>query len=367
MIVGREIWLNRVMKLDIQKYHLDFRFEAGTSRGVMTSRDTYFLKLYHPENPEFFGIGECGPLNGLSPDLNGDLLSAMAHCITTVSSVDQLNVSQLESIIPNEFPALQFALETAILDFNKGGSRILFDNKFCKSHLSIPINGLVWMGDKELMMQRLISKIDEGFQCIKIKIGGIHFEEELALLGYIRSHYTESEITIRLDANGAFKPQEALKKLDQLSKFNIHSIEQPIMAGDWESMRKICNESPIPIALDEELIGISGGELKMQLLETIKPNYIILKPTLLGGLDQSKEWIALASELGIRWWVTSALESNIGLNAIAQFVSDYPLDLPQGLGTGQLYHNNIGSPLEMDHGYLRYNANKSWDLNRIYE
>ena len=353
------------MKLDIQKYRLDFRFKAGTSRGVMTAHDTYFLKLYHLENPSLFGLGECGPLHGLSPDLDGDLQSVLDQSARAVLSMDQIEMAQINKIIPVEFPALRFALETALQDYNQGGNRILFDNKFSQSQMMIPINGLVWMGNKVLMLERLKSKINDGFHCIKIKIGGIQFEEELDLLKYIREQYSSQEITIRLDANGAFKPTDALKKLDQLSNYAIHSIEQPIMAGDWETMEKICSESPIPIALDEELIGVYGKDLKIQLLENIKPGYIILKPTLLGGFQLTKEWIDLANELGIGWWVTSALESNIGLNAIAQFVANYPLDLPQGLGTGQLYDNNINSPLEMDHGYLSYNSNKSWDLNLL--
>lgn len=353
------------MKLDIQKYRLDFRFEAGTSRGVMTAHDTYFLKLYHPENPTVFGLGECGPLHGVSPDLDRDLQSVLDQCVKSVLALDEFEIAHIDELIPVEFPALRFALETALQDYNQGGNRILFDNKFSQSQMMIPINGLVWMGNRGLMLERLKSKINEGFHCIKIKIGGIQFEEELDLLKYIREQYSSQEIIIRLDANGAFKPIDALKKLDQLSKYAIHSIEQPIMAGDWETMKKICSESPIPIALDEELIGVYGKDLKLQLLKSISPGYIILKPTLLGGFELTKEWIGLAAELGIGWWVTSALESNIGLNAIAQFVANYPLDLPQGLGTGQLYNNNINSPLEMDYGYLRYNSNKSWDLNQL--
>ena len=351
------------MKIEIQKYRLDFRFEAGTSRGVMTSKDSYFLRLHHPDNPEVFGIGECSPLAGLSLDLEGNLQEALDHCIKTISGVDNIKHEHINEIITDTYPALQFALETAILDIEKGGRRLLFENDFTKSKLPIPINGLVWMGEKDLMLQRIRNKIADGFDCIKIKIGAIKFNEELELLNYLRTQYSKEQITIRLDANGAFKPEEALRILDQLSKYDIHSIEQPIMASDWKAMEKVCDQSPIPIALDEELIGIHGKEIKIQLLESIKPAYIILKPTLLGGLQQSKEWIELASERSVRWWMTSALESNIGLNAIAQFTANYPIDLPQGLGTGQLFHNNIPSPLCIKKGYLNYGEEETWDLS----
>ena len=353
------------MKIEIQKYRLDFRFEAGTSRGVMTSKDAYFLKLYDHEKPETFGIGECSPLAGLSPDLEGNIQAVLYNCIKTVSGIDNITLEHAKEIIPGTFPAIQFALETAIMDLQKGGRRILFENDFTKSVQTIPINGLVWMGNKELMLHRIKSKIDEGFNCIKIKVGAINLEDEFTLLKYIRDQFSPRQITIRLDANGAFHTEDALGILDRFSKYDIHSVEQPIMAGDWESMEKICDQSPIPIALDEELIGVEGNELKIQLLESIKPAYIILKPTLVGGLQQSKNWIKLATERSVGWWVTSALESNIGLNAIAQFTANYPIDLPQGLGTGQLFHNNIPSPLSIKDGYLLYDQKESWDLSNL--
>lgn len=351
------------MKIEIQKYRLDFRFEAGTSRGVMTSKDSYFLRLYDPENPEVFGIGECSPLAGLSPDLKGKLQEALQHCTKTISEVETISLEHINEIIPDAYPALQFALETAILDLKKGGRRVLFENNFTKSKLPIPINGLVWMGNRELMLRRIKSKLAEGFNTIKIKIGAINIEDELALLKYLRDQFSSEQITIRLDANGAFHPEKALRFLDLFSKYDIHSIEQPIMAGDWKAMEKVCNLSPIPIALDEELIGIHGKGLKIQVLESIKPAYIILKPTLLGGLLQSEEWIGLASERSVGWWMTSTLESNIGLNAIAQFTANYPIDLPHGLGTGQLFHNNIPSPLCIRNGYLNYGKEEDWNLS----
>ncbi len=351
-----------MMKVEIIKYTLNFKFEAGTSRGTMTSKDSYFIKLYDQANPAIFGIGECSPLVGLSPDLGGDLSLAMQHAIKSISQIDNLNLNHIYDIIPSAYPALQFAFETAILDLQSGGRRILFNNDFTLSKSTIPINGLVWMGDKSTMLQRIKDKIAEGFNTIKIKIGAINFDDELDLIKHIRNEYSKDRITIRLDANGAFRPEEALGILDSLEKFDIHSIEQPIMAGNRKAMKKLCSQSPIPIALDEELIGVGERKEKIQLLENIKPAFIIIKPTLLGGLEKSKGWIELAKDRSIAWWITSALESNIGLNAIAQFTANYNIDMPQGLGTGQLFHNNIQSPLCIDRGYLNYDRREGWDI-----
>lgn len=353
------------MKIEIQRYKLDFRFEAGTSRGVMTSKDSYFLKIYHPDNPEVFGIGECSPLEGLSPDLKGDMHKIFDKCKSAIPKIVNLNSAQINEMIPDNYPAVKFALETAMVDLENGGKRLLFKNDFTKSNSAIPINGLVWMGDKKLMLRRIKSKLDDGFNTIKIKVGAINFENELSLLKYIRDQFSANQITIRLDANGAFKPDKAIEYLERFSKYDIHSIEQPTMAGNWRAMEKICDKSPIPIALDEELIGVYENDQKKRLLESIKPHYIIIKPTLVGGLQQSKEWIELASERSVGWWITSALESNIGLNAIAQFTSNYPIDLPQGLGTGQLFHNNIPSPLRIIKEFLHYKKNKGWDLSNL--
>lgn len=350
-----------MMHIEIEKYRLDFKFQAGTSRGVMTKKDSWFIKVRNQENSDVFGIGECGPLSGLSPDLSHDLEDALHQCVQKVGGFGNPDEIKLEEIIPNHFPALKFALETAFLDLKMGGRRILFENEFTGSEQPIPINGLVWMGDRELMLRRIKEKIDEGFDCIKIKIGAINFDDELNLLKYIRSNFSQEQITIRLDANGAFDKKEVFTKLDQLSKYAIHSIEQPIQAGDWKAMSKVCQESPIPIALDEELIGVNDSLLKAQLMHEIKPDFIILKPTLLGGFGESAEWIDLAESNKIGWWMTSALESNVGLNAIAQFTAKYKITLPQGLGTGQLFHNNISSPLVMENGKLYYKKDQGWN------
>lgn len=353
------------MKIEIRKHKLNFKFKAGTSRGAMTYKDSWFIKLFDNENPDVFGLGECGPLNGLSKDLNGDLEKEIEHCVNRVTARDDIGPLDVHRVIHQDYPALRFALETAILDLAKGGKRILFNNAFTNSEQPIPINGLVWMGDKDLMLQRVKEKIDAGYSCIKIKIGAINFEDELTLLKYIRDQYSSDQITIRLDANGAFEPEEVFGVLDQLSAYDIHSIEQPIMAGNWKSMRKVCRASPIPIALDEELIGIHQDEVMTQMLDYIKPDFVILKPTLLGGLSDSQKWINLATAKNIGWWFTSALESNIGLNAIAQFAANLPIRMPQGLGTGQLFHNNIDSPLMIKNAALFHDLNSDWDLSLL--
>jgi O-succinylbenzoate synthase len=254
-------------------------------------------------------------------------------------------------------------LETALLDLKNGGKRVIFENSFLISK-PIPINGLVWMGDLDLMLQQASIKIDEGFRCIKIKVGGLNFEKECDILHYIRRKYFREEITLRLDANGAFKTEEALYKLYDLSKFKIHSIEQPIKPGQPE-LEELCRKSPIPIVLDEEMIGLSSAEAKKDLLARVKPQYIIVKPSLHGGIQGTQEWISIAESLNIGWWITSALESNIGLNAICQLTANYPVTLPQGLGTGGLYENNFESPLEVKKGEVFYNPKLSWNLEEF--
>lgn len=353
------------MKIEVRKYRLNLKFQAGTSRGVMTFKDSWFIKLYDSQHPHVFGIGECGPLNGLSPDLINDLEHEINECSAQMVDIDEIEAIDVNKIISDQYPALKFALETAVLDLENGGRRLLFKNEFTNSKMPIPINGLVWMGDRTTMFERIQEKIDAGFGCIKIKIGAINFDDELELLHYIRSHFTSEEITIRLDANGAFDQNNVYKKLDQLANYDIHSIEQPIAAGDWIAMGKVCNSSPIPVALDEELIGVSNTTLRAQLIDEINPAFVILKPTLVGGMKESAHWIDLVESKGIGWWITSALESNIGLNAIAQFTANYAISIPQGLGTGQLFHNNFPSPLSIDKGRLYYKNSSAWNLSYL--
>ncbi len=334
------------MTYDIEKRVLHFKQPAGTSRGVYTTRTIW---LVHLSEGEKTGVGECAPLPDLSCDAMPDdayetKLRHFCELLTGDSPQDKVEV--LESMRP--YPSMLFGLETALLNL-KNGER-LFDTPFSRGEEGIPINGLVWMGRYDEMLQRMEEKLEKGFRCVKLKIGAIDFDQELDLVKRIRDRFSFHEVELRLDANGAFKYEEALYKLELLSQYAIHSIEQPIRQGQWAYMAELCRESPLPIALDEELIGVNDPEMKSHMLNVIKPRYIILKPSLHGGMMGCREWIAAAKEQGIGSWITSALESNIGLNAIAQFASDVygpQIRMPQGLGTGQLFTDNIPLPLEI--------------------
>lgn len=342
------------------KHHrLLFKQASGTSRGVLTHKDSYFIFIEDLENPNVTAIGECGLLKGLSCDsIKGyeRFLDKVCHNIHDLEGLE-------EEII--QYPSIRFGLEMAYADLDSEGNKILFPSEFTDGQAMQAINGLVWMGAFEFMKSQIQEKIEAGFNCIKLKIGAIDFEQELALIKSIRNEFKANEIEIRVDANGAFSPETAMEKLNRLSDFNLHSIEQPIKQGQWELMAKLCEQTPLPIALDEELIGIHDLDKKKALLETIKPQYIILKPSLVGGWAASEDWIALASSLNIDWWATSALESNIGLNAIAQwaYIMDNPMH--QGLGTGQLYTNNIPSPLFIKKGAIGYNSKKAWNYSEL--
>ena len=285
-----------------------------------------------------------------------DFLPNLENIISDVCKrIENTAINSLEEIfdlIPASLPAVRFGFETAFLDLENGGKRIIYKNDFSLNQKPIPINGLVWMGDFDFMQSQLEEKLEQGFSCIKLKIGAIDFEKECNLLEFIRKRFDDSKITIRVDANGAFPANETLNKLEILSNYAIHSIEQPIMANQWYEMKRLCAETPLPIALDEELIPLVNLEDKKRMLDYIQPQFLIFKPTLLGGLQKTAEWIELCKERNIDWWITSALESNIGLNAISQFVANYNPTLPQGLGTGKLYHNNIESSLEIENGQI---------------
>jgi len=358
------------LKAKWSKHLLKFKFEAGTSRGVYTEKETFYLKISDTENPTVFGLGEIAPLHGLSIDFVPDFELVLDNVCDTFNSLDlevfpwNLNII-LSQLIDDAFPSVKFGFETALLDIMNGGKRVIFDNDFVDGRKVIPINGLIWMGSKEFMVSQVEEKLKTGFDTLKLKIGAINFQDELGILASIRERFTPEQISLRVDANGAFAVEEAEQKLAQLSTYTLHSIEQPIKAKQVEAMAELSEKSPVPIALDEELIGVSDYVQKMQLLKKIKPQYIILKPTLLGGLQHCREWIEIASRLQIGWWITSALESNIGLNAIAQFTAEYKNALPQGLGTGGLYHNNIESPLTVENGNLKYDTHKNWDLSFV--
>jgi o-succinylbenzoate synthase len=348
------------------KYPLKFRFRAGTSRGFLTRKLSYLIVLNNAENQT--GIGECGPLQGLSPDHRSEIeekLTLLCREIekTAPSTPEELG-SYLDATVSKEWPSLKMGLETAFRDLFNGGSRVVFNNQFIKGK-EIPINGLIWMGSREFMIRQIDKKIREGFRCVKMKIGALGFEEEIEILKYLRKSLPGKDFSIRVDANGAFTNEEALRKLDRLHDLGIHSIEQPIQAGQPEKMAELCRNAGIPVALDEELIGPHNPEEKEDLLDFVKPSFIVLKPTLLGGFLETEYWIRRAQARDIGWWITSALESNIGLNAIAQFTLEHEIHMEQGLGTGQLYTNNISSPLEIKNGSLGYNVTRSWDLSAL--
>lgn len=344
-----------MIKATYQKYILDFKQASGTSRGVLTQKETWFLIL---EKDNKKGIGECGILRGLSIDDRPNYEEKLQWICQNIHLGKQKLYDDL-----TEFPSIQFGVEMAFLSLESENPLELFPSEFTQNNESIDINGLVWMGEPSCMKEQIEQKIAENFTCIKLKIGAIDFNKELELLQFIRTHFDAKTIEIRVDANGGFSPEEALSKLNQLHKFDLHSIEQPIRQHQIAEMKKLCQETPFPIALDEELIGVFSLEHKEELLHKIKPQYIILKPSLVGGFQGTHEWISLAEKHNIGWWITSALESNIGLNAIAQFTFTLQSHLPQGLGTGGLYTNNFDSPLEVKEGQLWYNSDLDWSIN----
>ncbi|MBN2175700.1 MAG: o-succinylbenzoate synthase [Bacteroidales bacterium] len=357
-----------MLKAAFKKYTLRFKQPAGTSRGVYTHKDSCFIRVFDDIDPDIFGIGECGLLKGLS---NDDLPDYETKVGEVVENITNFNYYLDKGLV--QYPSIRFGLEMALKDLKiQGesglpGSRILFPSDFTQGKDFIEINGLVWMGDFYFMRKQVKEKIKSGFKCIKLKIGAIDFEKELELIRSIRKDFKPSDIEIRVDANGAFSPEEAMEKLKLLAELGLQSIEQPIRQGQWEIMASLCEKTPLPIALDEELIGIFNMDEKKKLLETVKPQYIILKPSLAGGFAASQEWIDLVKHYNIGWWVTSALESNIGLNAIAQWTYTQGNPLPQGLGTGQLYHNNFISPLSIERGKLKFDPIKEWILNGLYQ
>ncbi len=343
------------MKATYHKYILDFKRPSGTSRGVMTEKETWFIVL---EQDGKKGIGECGILRGLSIDDRSDYEEKLQWtCDTIYLGKDQL----WEALM--EFPSIQFGVEMAFQSLESENPFLLFPSDFTNGTKSILINGLVWMGEELFMKQQIEEKLAQGFQCIKLKIGAIDFDKELQLLRFIREHFTPEQVEIRVDANGAFSENLALDKLMQLSEFKLHSIEQPIQKNHTDSMAELCEITPFPIALDEELIGVFTLAEKEQLLEKIKPQYIILKPSFIGGFRGTQEWISLAEKHKIGWWITSALESNIGLNAIAQWTFLQHNLMPQGLGTGALYTNNFDCPLEVSQGQLWYKKELDWKFD----
>ena len=345
------------MEAVFKKYDLNFKRPSGTSRGVLKKKETWFLILI---NHGKFGIGECGLFRGLSIDDIPEYEDKLSWTCTHIHFGKERLLEDLK-----DYPSIAFGVEQAFISLQSEDPFLLFPSNFTNSMAAIEINGLIWMGDKAYMQEQITQKIESGFNCIKIKIGAIDFDEELSLLTSLREKFTKEEIEIRVDANGAFKEEEALDKLIKLAACEIHSIEQPIKQGFPLKMKKICENSPLPVALDEELIGIFAAKEKEHLLQTIMPHYIIIKPSLIGGFKASEEWIDIAEKLNIGWWITSALESNIGLNAIAQWTFTLKNKMPQGLGTGSLFTNNFDSPLKIQNGNLHYDKHSNWEQNLI--
>jgi len=342
-----------MIKARYQKYELHFKQPAGTSRGVLKTRTVWYLFL---EEDGVTGLGECAPLPGLSIE-TPEQVEEQLEGIVNDPELFINNISLLQDL-----PSLRFALETALLDLKNSGKRELFPSAFTSGEAGIPINGLIWMGQIENMQRQIEEKLAAGFQCIKLKIGAKDFEQELTLLKALRNRFSSDQIVIRVDANGAFNTNVAPDKLKRLAEIQLHSIEQPIRAGQWQQMAELCKTTALPIALDEELIGINRREEKIQLLATIRPQFLVLKPSLHGGISGCNEWIKLANERSISWWITSYLESNIGLNAIAQWAFTKDSKMHQGLGTGQLFTNNIDSPLEIRGEELWFNPTKSFEM-----
>lgn len=340
-----------IIRASYSRHVLEFAKPARTSRGEMQAHTVYYVRLQQGQRT---GLGEAAPLPGLSIDAVNDLEEKLALFCTQVNE----GMHPLDADL-DRFPSIRFAFESALKTLQHDDAHLLFDTDFVKGK-GIPINGLVWMDTPAAMLEQAAQKMEAGFSCIKFKVGALDFDEECRMLERFRKQYSAFRAEIRLDANGAFKTAEALEQLKELSRFDIHSIEQPIKAGQHGHMQELCARSKIAIALDEELIGVPVSE-SQTLLATIRPQYLILKPTLLGGFAYSEAWIRSAESMDIGWWATSALESNIGLNAIAQWTSAMKTRIPQGLGTGSLYTNNIASPLVVKNGMLWYDVHKSWE------
>lgn len=330
------------MRITLHTRTLHFKQPAKTSRGQYTSRISRYVVV---ESGGVRGVGECATLPDLSCDERPDYVLLLRQFCDVIERTERI---PYEALRP--YPSMLFGIETAFAQLAAGGSTALFDTPFARGEVGIPTNGLVWMGSYDQMLARMQEKLDLGFRCIKLKIGAIDFDKELELLRIIRSAFPKDKVELRVDANGAFAPNEAMVRLEQLARYDLHSIEQPIRQHQWADMARLCQESPIAIALDEELIGVNIPSEKERLLDTIHPQYVVLKPSLHGGMMGCEEWVSMAKIRGIGSWMTSALESNVGLNAIAHLAAHtYGTDdvMPQGLGTGQLFTDNIDMPIAL--------------------
>lgn len=336
------------------------RFELGTSKGPINARTVWYLMAWHTERPEIIGIGEAALFPGHSKEFPADVRTKLIELCADTSDWQRRLTSDLIDV-----PSVRFAVEQCLRDLEVSGTKQLFPSAFTLGQRSIPINGLVWMGDKATMKQRIREQIEKGFNTVKMKIGAIGIDDELELLQAVRAEFDANTITLRVDANGAFNAQQAPDILKRLADLEVHSIEQPIAPGLYEIMAELCERSPVPIALDEDLIGLNTHDAKVDLLDNVKPPYIVIKPSLVGGWAATQEWIDLSKVRNIGWWITSALESSIGLNAIAQYTATLNVQLPQGLGTGGVYTNNIPSPLRAERGALHFRPEEGWDLSSL--
>lgn len=336
------------------------RFELGTSKGPINTRTVWYLLAWHTERPELIGIGEVALFPGHSKEFPADVRTKLIElCADTNDWPRRLNTDLID------VPSVRFAVEQCLRDLSVSGTKELFPSAFTLGQQAIPINGLIWMGDKATMRQRIREQIEKGFTTVKMKVGAIGIDDELDLLRAVRQEFGPGDITLRVDANGAFSARDAMSVLERLATLHVHSIEQPVAPGLYEVMAELCECSPVSIALDEDLIGLNTRDVKEDLLDHVKPQYIVIKPSLVGGWAATQEWINLAKARNIGWWVTSALESSIGLNAIAQYTATLNVDMPQGLGTGSVYTNNIPSPLLAERGALHYRPEAAWELHDI--
>ncbi|MFO0360045.1 MAG: o-succinylbenzoate synthase [Flavobacteriales bacterium] len=344
------IRFDQEVDFEIIPYRIQFKKPARTSRDTLHEREIFFLKLFYKKDKNQYGLGECSPIYGLSPELKENVLGDLTKWALSLKSAQEIDFTSINS------PAIRFCLEMACFDLLSGAKR-MFTSNLAKN--PIPINGLVWMDSVDVMKDEGLEKIFSGYTTVKFKVGAERFEDEIEMLRYVRSAFPENRITIRLDANGAFEEKDVFEKLEALSAFQIHSIEQPIKQGQWALMKDVILNSPIPIALDEELIGINTIEEKRQLIEALKPAYIVLKPMLYGGIGGCMDWIKVTEGTNTRYWVTSMLETSVGLNAIAQWVSTLDPSMPQGLGTGGLYTNNLPAAWQTKEGYLHFKGTDS--------
>jgi len=340
---------------------LEPHFTLGTSKGSITTRTVWYLIAWQHARPEVRGIGEAALFPGHSREFPADVKTKLLELCMDTSNWERRLTDDLVDV-----PSVRFAVEQCLRDLEAGGTKTLFPSEFTLGRQAIPINGLVWMGDKATMKQRIREQIEGGYTTVKMKIGAIGIDDELDLLKAVRAEYSANDLILRVDANGAFSAQQAPDVLKRLADLQVHSIEQPVPPGLYEVMTELCARTPIPIALDEDLIGLNTHDAKVDLLDNLKPQYIVIKPSLVGGWAATQEWIDLAKARNIGWWITSALESSIGLNAIAQYTATLHVTMAQGLGTGKVYANNIPSPLLAEKGFLRYRPEEDWDLSDLH-